>query len=84
MFDNLYKKLLFDLQNSNKTSPIFKQHVDYINNSRKYYCTADYLETDKNQIIIDYIASMTDDYLVELHDFFYPGKSKVKYFAYFE
>lgn len=84
MFSDLYNKLLFDLENTNKSSPIFKQHVDYINNSRKYYCTTDYLETDKNQIIIDYIASMTDDYLVELYDFFYPGKSKVKYFAYFE
>ena len=84
MFDSLYTKLLFDLENSNKSSPIFKQHVDYINNARKYYSVEDYLETDKNQIIIDYIASMTDDYLVELYDFFYPGKSKVKYFAYFE
>ena len=39
MFTDLYKKLLFDLENSNKNSPIFSQHVDYINNSRKYYCT---------------------------------------------
>lgn len=84
MFTQLYSKLMHDIESSNKNSPIFKQHIDYINNARRYYSTTDYLETDKNQIIIDYIASMTDDYLVELYDFFYPGKSKVKYFAYFE
>lgn len=84
MFRKLYDKLKADLEISNKNSPIFRQHIDYINNSRKYYSVEDYLETDKTQIIIDYIASMTDDYLVELYDYFYPGQSKIKYFAYFD
>lgn len=84
MFEKLYNKLFDDLDRLNKSSPIFRQHIDYINNARKYYSNDDYLETDKNQIIIDYIASMTDDYLVELFDYLYPGKSKVKYFSYFE
>ncbi len=84
MFSDLYRKLKNDIETGNKNSPVFKQHIDYINNARKYYCTEDYMETDKNRIIIDYIASMTDDYLVELYDYFYPGRSKVKYFSYFE
>ncbi len=84
MFEKLYYKLLSDLSDGNSSSPIFTQHIDYINSARKYYCVEDYLETDKNRIVIDYIASMTDDYLVELYEFFFPGKSNVKYFAYFE
>jgi len=68
----------------NHSSPIFTQHIDFINNCRKYYTEEDYANTDSVQIIIDYIASMTDDYLVELYDYFYPGKSKIKYFAYFD
>lgn len=84
MFEGLYKKLEHDLDTNNKTSPVFTQHIDFINDSRKYYSVSDYRETDSNQIIIDYIASMTDDYLVELYDYFYPGKSKIKYFAYFD
>lgn len=84
MFEDLYKKLKQDLETQNTSSPIFSQHIDFINNSRKYYCTVDYRETDETQIVIDYIASMTDDYLVELYDYFYPGKNKIKYFAYFD
>ncbi len=84
MFEDLYKKLRLDLDTNNANSPIFTQHIELINNLRKYYCTEDYRETDDNQIVIDYIASMTDDYLVELYDYFYPGKSKIKYFAYFD
>ena len=84
MFEGLYDRLKLDLENTKKSSPIFTQHIEYINNARRYYSVEDYLETDNNQIIIDYIASMTDDYLVELYDYFYPGKSNIKYYAYFE
>ena len=84
MFDDLYKKLKSDLDSCNHNSPVYSQHIDFINDIRKYYNTSDYAETEPIQIIIDYIASMTDDYLVELYDYFYPGKSKIKYFAYFD
>jgi len=84
MFEDLFKKLSFDVDSLNHSSPIFTQHIDFINNCRKYYTEEDYANTDSVQIIIDYIASMTDDYLVELYDYFYPGKSKIKYFAYFD
>lgn len=84
MFRKLYDKLKSDLDNGNSSSPIFKQHIEYINSARKYYSEENYLDTDKTQIIIDYIASMTDDYLVELYDYCFPGESKIKYFAYFD
>ncbi len=84
MFDGLYKKLCSDLETRNHNSPIYTQHIDFINGYRRYYSSDDYSFTEPMQIIIDYIASMTDDYLVELYDYFYPGKSKIKYFAYFD
>lgn len=84
MFDDLYFKLKSDLDTANHNSPIYTQHIEFINNYRKYYSADDYSLTNPTQIIIDYIASMTDDYLVELYDYFYPGKSKIKYFAYFD
>lgn len=84
MFEDLFNKLLFDIDNGNHSSPIYTHHIDFINDYRKYYSQEDYGKTDKIQIIIDYIAAMTDDYLVELYDFFYPGKTKIKYFAYFD
>lgn len=84
MFRKLFDRLKKDLISSNKTSPIFSQHIDYINQARKYYSGENYIETDNTQIVIDYIASMTDDYLVELYDYCFPGESRIKYFAYFD
>ena len=84
LFEELYNKLLSDVKNSKTNSPVYKHHIDFINDQRKYYGLEDYRETEENQIVIDYIASMTDDYLVELYDYLYPGKSRIKYFSYFD
>ena len=38
-----------------------------------------------NDIVVDYIASMTDDYFVDLYHYLFPdGKYGVKYVGYFE
>jgi len=84
MFDDLYKKLKADLETKNHNSPVFNHHIEFINKYRQYYTADDYANEEPLQIIIDYIAGMTDDYLVELYDYFFPGKSKIKYFAYFD
>ena len=84
MMERLYEKLLFDLQNNNKTSMIFAHHIKYIN--KPYYKREKpYLETEANQIVVDYIASMTDDYFAELYKHLFPNSNlKLKYKGYFE
>lgn len=84
MFERMYQKLLIDLVTGNKRSPIFIHHVDYVNSFRKYYNASDYMDTEPNQIVVDYIASMTDDYFVDLFDFLFPKERKIKYHSYFE
>lgn len=84
IFCALYKKLLADLENGNKNSPVYKHHIDFINGQRKYYHAGDYAETEKNLIVVDYIASMTDDYLVDLYEYLFPGKKSIEYFSYFD
>ena len=76
MFGEIYERLLKDLLSGNKSSPIFRHHIDYIN---KAYLRRErpYEETECNQIVVDFIASMTDDYLVDLHAHLFP-KSKLK------
>ena len=40
--------------------------------------------TEPNQLVVDYIASMTDDYLIDLHHFLFPNSSySVEYTGYF-
>lgn len=84
LFEELYVRLLRDVENENKNSPVYRHHIDFINDQRKYYHIGDYRLTEKNTIVVDYIASMTDDYLVELYDYIFPKKSRIKYFSYFE
>ena len=84
MMEEIYGQLLDDLKAGNKTSPVFTHHIDYINQC--YYTrTVPYENTEPNQIVVDYIASMTDDYFIDLHHYMYPDSPlKVEYLGYFD
>ena len=44
-----------------------------------------YEETEPNQLVTDYIASMTDDYFVDLYSYLFPNdKLQIEYKGYFE
>ena len=85
IMQRLYYKLLSDLKCGNISSPIFKQHIDFVVNNH-YAPKLPYLEnTEPNQIVVDYIASMTDDYCIELYEYLFPDDNvKFKYHGYFE
>ena len=86
MTADLYEKLLFDLKNGNANSPVFKHHIEYIN--APYYKErrlCPYEETEKNLVVVDYIASMTDDYFIDLHRHLFPDSPlKIEYKGYFD
>ena len=83
MMTQIYEQLLEDLQTGKTYSPIFKHHIDYVNQSR-YPRSVPYENTEPNQMIVDYIASMTDDYLIDLHHFLFPDSGyDVEYTGYF-
>lgn len=84
MFKKLYNKLLDDVIKKNYSSPIFKQHIDFINGWRKYYKGDDYYNTEPNQLVVDYIASMTDDYFVDLYQLLFPNDVLIEYKSYFK
>ncbi len=84
MMQKLYYKLLLDLKQGIKSSPIYRHHVDFVLGNH-YANKAPYLETEPNQIVIDYMASMTDDYCAELYRFLWPNsKERITYHGYFE
>ena len=84
MMAEIYGQLLDDLKQEKKTSPIFKHHIDYVNQT--YYTRQKPYEViEPNQIVVDYIASMTDDYLIDLHRFLFPdSKLTAEYTGYFD
>ena len=84
MIQQMYYKLLDDLTCGRKSSPIFSHHVDFVMQNH-YAPKRSYLETEPNQIVVDYIASMTDDYCAELFSYMFPESTiNVKYHGYFE
>ena len=84
MMQNMYMKLLGDLKSGNKNSPIFKHHVDFVQGNH-YVAKTPYIETEPNQIVVDYMASMTDDYCTELYEYLFPNSNvHINYHGYFE
>lgn len=84
MMRDIYEKMLSDLKENKTDSPIFRHHVKFV--EKPYFRRSEsYLKTDPNQIVVDYIASMTDDYLVDLHGYLFPNsKLKIDYKGYFD
>ena len=81
MLFGIYNKFLKDLKNKNTNSLIYRHHIKYVENFSKFK----YNDTDPNDIVVDFIASMTDDYFIDLHEYLFPkSKYKVKYIDYFE
>ena len=84
MMEEVYGQLLDDLKNGCKYSPIFKYHIDYVNRAH-YKRDEPYENTEHNQLVVDYIASMTDNYFIELHKYLFPDSNlKVEYKGYFD
>lgn len=85
MFHEMYERLLKDMVDGDKNSVIYTHHIDYIKENTQTYGYDRYLEeTTPEQMVVDYIASMTDDYFVDLFEYLFPGSSyKVEYVPYF-
>lgn len=86
MFIEMYEYLLDDLKKQKSDSVIFKHHIDFISdNSKSYDKKTDYFFEEENQIVVDYIASMTDDYFIALHKMLFPdSKHHIEYKSYFD
>ena len=84
MMEELYERLLSDLLCDDRSSPIFTHHIVYVNQAH-YNRTTPYEATEPNQLVVDYIASMTDDYFIDLHRKLFPESShKIEYKGYFK
>lgn len=84
MMARVYERLLSDLENENSASPIFTHHISFVNKAH-YRRDIPYEETEPNQLVTDYIASMTDDYFVDLYSYLFPNdKLQIEYKGYFE
>lgn len=84
MMAQIYERLYYDLVHFNTESPIFTHHIAYVS-SAHYSRLVPYEETEPNQLVADYIASMTDDYFTDLYAYLFPkSKLQISYRGYFD
>ncbi len=84
MMEEVYGQLLDDVKKGCITSPIFTHHIRQVETLSSANALA-YKKSEPNQLVVDYIASMTDDYFVELYQFLFPkSKHKLIYKGYFD
>lgn len=83
MMTAMYDQLLEDLQQGNRLSPIFTHHISYVNQTH-YSREVPYESAEPNDLVTDYIASMTDNYFVEAYRYLFPDSPlKVRYVSFF-
>ncbi|MBC2889246.1 deoxyguanosinetriphosphate triphosphohydrolase family protein [Gordonibacter massiliensis (ex Traore et al. 2017)] len=76
MFEELYARLLDDLERGDERSPVFRHHVSNLAARSLSVKPADYLAGEPNQIVVDYLASMTDSYFMALYAHLFPRSGR--------
>ncbi|MDR2106037.1 MAG: HD domain-containing protein [Coriobacteriales bacterium] len=85
MFGRLYERLRADVLAGDERSYIFRHHIAFVERRRKMYRdNRPYREEQPDQIVVDYLASMTDDYFVDLHALLFPRETAIEYVPYFK
>lgn len=76
MFTELYEKLLELLLSGDESSPVYKHHIEKLIAKSHSITLDEYLAEEPNQIIVDYISSMTDSYFIALYHHLFPQSTK--------
>ncbi len=76
MFEDMYSRLLDDLVNGHDDSPVVRHHVKSLTANSHTINAEDYLAGEPNQIIVDYMASMSDNYFMSLYAYLFPESEK--------
>ena len=85
MFARLYGQLRDDLLAGDERSYIYRHHINFVDMwRRRYKDERPYRQEPPDQIVVDYLASMTDDYFVDLHAHLFPDETAIEYVPYFK
>ncbi|MBQ3328802.1 MAG: HD domain-containing protein [Eggerthellaceae bacterium] len=76
MFTELYERLYEQLVAGDENSPVFKHHIARLCDKSFTLTEDEYLKEEPNQIIVDYVSSMTDSYFIALYHHLFPKSEK--------
>lgn len=83
MFSRLYGKILDELALKHTDSPVFRHHIETVEHANRFNESCNYRCEEPNMIAVDFIASMTDDYFIDLYEYYF-GTSGIEYISYFD
>ena len=73
----MYDRLLTDVTTGDERSPIVLHHAKHLAAKSRSITVEGYLaHTDPDQVVMDYMASMTDCYFMELYRYLFPDSGK--------
>ena len=85
MFRKLYDRCIDDLNKEDRTSPIYKHHIESIISNSKDMTEERYMQNTADDIVVDYIASMTDTYFMSVYESLFPDdKCDIDFRGYFQ
>lgn len=89
MMKKIYEKMRNDFENRNYNSPIFQHHLNHpiLGNCYRRNGADRRIVARADDVVVDYIASMTDDYFIDLFIHEFPEDElckKIQYVQYFE
>ena len=84
MMAKLYSRIVSDLRSRDYSAPVYTHHINYVNMSDLRRDHA-YEDESPDDIAVDYIASMTDDYFVDYYNYAFPDDpASIRYVGYFD
>lgn len=85
MFEMMFDELLKQAESGDENTVFFRHHMNYIIGLTKpYRRLGDYANEEPAMLVTDFMASMTDDYFVDLFEHLFPDSPlKVEYKGYF-
>ena len=73
MFEEMYERLLSDVIAGDERSPVYLHHAKKLAARSRSIDAREYMaNTEPNQIVVDYLASMTDRYFMALYRLLFP------------
>lgn len=84
MMQLMFDRITDDLRSKRTSSPVYSHHIDYVSRAH-YKRKAPYSAQPPELIAADYIASMTDDYFIDLFAHLFPDiRMGIEYKGYFD
>lgn len=86
MMKQMYEAVYDDAVHHRKDSCLYQHHIALVNDKRQWYAAETlYEESDPDDLTVDFLAAMTDDYFVDYYSRLFPKSSyRISYIGYFD